>query len=83
MVNGFEAAVERHQRKVYTFARYYLGQTQEAEDITQEVFLKLWPRLWTALSWNGCGRRSNGCRHSGPSMSSICRQRDRSSGREP
>lgn len=38
----FEAVVERHQRKVYTFARYYLGQTQEAEDITQEVFLKLW-----------------------------------------
>ena len=41
-MNGFEAAVERHQRKVYTFARYYLGQTEEAEDITQEVFLKLW-----------------------------------------
>ena len=39
---GFEAAVERHQRKVYTFARYYLGQAEEAEDITQEVFLKLW-----------------------------------------
>ena len=42
MVSGFEAAVERHQRKVYTFARYYLGQAEEAEDITQEVFLKLW-----------------------------------------
>ena len=42
MVSDFEAAVERHQRKVYTFARYYLGQTQEAEDITQDVFLKLW-----------------------------------------
>lgn len=38
----FEAVVERHQRKVYTFARYYLGQAEEAEDITQEVFLKLW-----------------------------------------
>lgn len=42
MVSAFEAVVGRHQRKVYTFARYYLGQTQEAEDITQEVFLKLW-----------------------------------------
>ncbi len=41
-MNGFEATVERHQRKVYTFARYYLGQAEEAEDITQEVFLKLW-----------------------------------------
>ena len=47
-MSDFEAAVERHQRKVYTFARYYLGQTEEAEDITQEVFLKLWrhrPRI--------------------------------------
>ena len=42
MVSVFEAAVERHQRKVYTFARYYLGTTEEAEDITQEVLLKLW-----------------------------------------
>ncbi len=42
MVSGFDAAVQRHQRKVYTFARYYLGQAEEAEDITQEVFLKLW-----------------------------------------
>lgn len=42
MVSVFEAAVERHQRKVYTFARYYLGKTEEAEDITQEVLLKLW-----------------------------------------
>ncbi len=38
----FEAVVERHQRKVYSFAHYYLGQAEEAEDITQEVFLKLW-----------------------------------------
>lgn len=41
-MKGFETAVERHQRKVYTFARYYLGNAQEAEDITQEALLKLW-----------------------------------------
>ncbi|MCP3957978.1 MAG: sigma-70 family RNA polymerase sigma factor [bacterium] len=40
----FEAAVDRHQRKVYTFARYYLGNGEEAEDITQETLLKLWQR---------------------------------------
>jgi len=44
MVSGFEAAVRQHQRKVFTFARYYLGNSEEAEDITQEVFFKLWQR---------------------------------------
>lgn len=41
-MNGFEAAADRHQRKVYTFARYYLGNSEEAEDVTQEVLVKLW-----------------------------------------
>lgn len=44
MVSGFEAAVQRHQRKVYTFARYYLGDSAESEDVTQEVLLKLWQK---------------------------------------
>ena len=43
-MNGFEQAVDRHQRKVYTFARYYLGNAEEAEDITQETLMKLWQR---------------------------------------
>jgi len=42
MVNGFEAAVENHQRRIYTFARYTLGNQEEADDITQEVLLRLW-----------------------------------------
>jgi RNA polymerase sigma-70 factor (ECF subfamily) len=42
MVSGFEAAVEDHQRRIYTFARYYLGNQEEADDITQEVLLRLW-----------------------------------------
>lgn len=42
MVSGFETAVERHQRRIYTFARYYLGNAEEADDITQEVLLKMW-----------------------------------------
>ena len=41
-MNGFEAAAYRHQRKVFTFARYYLGSSEEAEDVTQEVLIKLW-----------------------------------------
>ncbi|HVT18933.1 MAG TPA: sigma-70 family RNA polymerase sigma factor [Thermoanaerobaculia bacterium] len=38
----FEAAVRRHQRRVYTFARYLLASREEAEDVTQEVLLRLW-----------------------------------------
>lgn len=41
-MTGFEEVVSQQQRKVYSFARYYLGSPEEAEDVTQEVFLKLW-----------------------------------------
>ena len=44
-MNGFESAVERHQRKIFTFARYYMGSSDEAEDVTQEVLIKLWRHL--------------------------------------
>jgi RNA polymerase sigma-70 factor (ECF subfamily) len=48
-MNGcsFEAAVTRHQRTVFTFAAYHLGDRAEAEDVTQEVLLRLWrnPRV--------------------------------------
>jgi RNA polymerase sigma-70 factor, ECF subfamily len=39
-----DAAVARYQRRVYTFAHYFLGNWQEAEDVTQEVLLRLWRR---------------------------------------
>ena len=38
----FDAAVARHSRKVFTFASYLLGDAGEAEDVTQEVLIKLW-----------------------------------------
>jgi len=44
-VTGFEEVVSQQQRKVYSFAHYYLGSPEEAEDVTQEVFFKLW-RNW-------------------------------------
>jgi len=40
----FDAAVSRHSRKVFTFASYLLGDAGEAEDVTQEVLIKLWKR---------------------------------------
>lgn len=47
-MRGFEEVVESYQRRVYTFAYYFLGRPQEAEDVTQEVFLKLW-RHWSKI----------------------------------
>lgn len=38
----FEAALQRHQRRVYSFAFYMLTHREEAEDVTQEVFIRLW-----------------------------------------
>jgi len=40
----FDAAAQRHSRRVHTFASYLLGDSSEAEDITQEVLIKLWNR---------------------------------------
>ena len=44
----FERAVEKHQRSVFTFARYLLGSQQEAEDVTQEALIRMW-RHWDSL----------------------------------
>lgn len=42
-MNGvFEGTVERFQDRVFTYARYLLGSPEEAEDVTQDVLLKLW-----------------------------------------
>ncbi len=54
MVKAFEAAVERHQRKIHTFASYYLGNPAEAEDITQEVLVRMW-RQWSKLDTERLG----------------------------
>ena len=40
----FDAAVATHGRKVYTLAVYLLANPEEAEDVTQEVLVRLWRR---------------------------------------
>ena len=40
----FDAAVARYSRRVYTYACYLLGDRGEAEDVAQEVLIKLWDR---------------------------------------
>lgn len=42
MLGEFEVAVERFQRRVCTLAAYILADRAEAEDVTQEVLLKMW-----------------------------------------
>lgn len=39
---NFEHQVKRYQQRVYGFAYHYLGSREEAEDVTQEVFLRFW-----------------------------------------
>jgi RNA polymerase sigma factor (sigma-70 family) len=47
-MQGFEDVVIQQQRKVHSFAHYFLGSPEEAEDVTQEVFLKLWQN-WASV----------------------------------
>ena len=47
-MQGFEDVVTQQQRKVHSFAHYFLGSPEEAEDVTQEVFLKLW-KNWSKV----------------------------------
>lgn len=42
MSQDFDTVVDRCQRSVFTYARYFLNDRESAEDLTQEVFLKLW-----------------------------------------
>ena len=38
----FEHQVRQHKDRVYGFAFHYLGTAEEAEDVTQEVFIRFW-----------------------------------------
>jgi RNA polymerase sigma-70 factor (ECF subfamily) len=48
--SAFATLVERHSERFYRVAYRFTGNRAEAEDITQEAFLKLWerPSLWRA-----------------------------------
>jgi RNA polymerase sigma-70 factor (ECF subfamily) len=41
----FHSLVESHRDRVYRFCFYYLGRGEDAEDVTQEVFIRLWSNL--------------------------------------
>lgn len=45
MRRRFPELVREYQHRIYTFACYCLGDPEEAQDVTQEVLLKLWRNL--------------------------------------
>ncbi|MCA9439722.1 MAG: sigma-70 family RNA polymerase sigma factor, partial [Candidatus Omnitrophica bacterium] len=38
----FRKVLEEHKNRVYTEAYYSLGSEMDAEDVTQEAFVRLW-----------------------------------------
>jgi len=42
MLAEYKQATEQHRQRVYFFAYYSLRSKEDAEDVTQEVFIKLW-----------------------------------------
>ena len=42
MLTAFDDTARAYRRRVYSFARYLLSNREEAEDVTQEVLLRLW-----------------------------------------
>lgn len=45
----YEQVVRRHQDRVFSYACYALGSREEAEDVTQDVFIRLWDH-WSELN---------------------------------
>jgi len=45
MNQRFQNMVKLHQNRVYTLASYMLRDRAEAEDVTQETYIKLWQRM--------------------------------------
>lgn len=45
MDRAFEDILQTHKHRIYSYAYHFLGRREEAEDVTQEVFLRLWRHL--------------------------------------
>ncbi len=45
MLDRFSELIDEHQDRVYSFAYYLLGSKEEAEDVAQEVLLRLWKNI--------------------------------------
>ncbi len=41
-MNQFRKVVKEYQDQVYSFSRHFLGSSEDAQDVTQQVLIKLW-----------------------------------------
>lgn len=42
MLSQYQQAITQHRQRIFSFAHYSLRAKEDAEDVTQEVFIKLW-----------------------------------------
>lgn len=47
-MHQFRDIVEKYRHQIYTLSYYYLGNREDAEDVTQEVLIRLW-KNWERL----------------------------------
>src|SRR5688572_6540853 len=63
--------VERHETKVYLFARRYLGDPALAEEAAQETFVRVW---WARAEYRASGRF---CAYLAGLCLNVCRELSR------
>lgn len=54
MIPQYRQAVDQHRQRIFSFAHYSLRAKEDAEDVTQEVFIKLWQH-WQKIDHNKLG----------------------------
>lgn len=54
MLTQYQQAVEQHRQRVYSFAYYSLRAAADAEDVTQEVFIRMWQH-WKKIDHDRLG----------------------------
>jgi len=54
MIFKYQQAIDQHRQRIYSFAHYSLRAAEDAEDVTQEVFIKLWQH-WQKIDHNKLG----------------------------
>lgn len=50
----YQQAIDQHRQRIYSFAHYSLRVKEDAEDVTQEVFIKLWQH-WKKIDHSKLG----------------------------
>ena len=54
MLAKYQQAITQHRQRIFSFAHYSLRAKEDAEDVTQEVFIKLWQH-WQKIDHSKLG----------------------------